>query len=496
MAGTALTSPVKKRDAQSFVLGLSLYITIIYLPFATAVPMSFSSSQYRLVVATCCVLVAGMTLISGFATKTPLIIVPALGTTFLIAPFLTQLNWLTLSLSCLSAGIIAAFLGASGLRRHLLDHLPPEILMGIRAAIGTLIGSSAIATLQECAGRNGHTQPDLLYVGFVIAVIALSLWDRLSDLLALVMTVPKNPVFRALTQLHYIAVPVALALFCYWSGFEMDSGLGHVPSGMAPLTESAQLLMAVPLTFSMAFILITDIPGHPYEFLSRSPSMQQKLDRDDDLRDKQIERGFLVDALGAGVSAGLIGFHIPIAPSIYVAENAVAHEFEWTSYGGATVAAICFLATGLALFAFPQAVTLAGGYITLGVTPVLFFIAIKMVSRSMFIGVDLVSELVPEYVEGGKRALGAERRKRAHVTSAEALDFYVPGALMILLTFTRVGLSLSLPVGIVASSILRYSRKKRRSNEEETAPEVNGTLFTFAFISIIFWIAVHLGSGS
>lgn len=450
----------------TITLGVSSFITVSYLPFCVAASFFSSQEGYFRCVAFGFLVASVLTALSGFLTKSPLVVIPALGTAFLLEPYVTgNIPMWILASACIIAGLVVAALNQFGVRKQLMEELPEEIKLGIRAGVGTLIGSTSIKFVIDCVKDSNSSKLPILL--FAVAVLLLSIWDRMAPYLERRRFATKGLSY-VFQQLHYVLIPVCVLISAIHFNLPMDLDLApgkDLDYQAAPL--NMQLMTSLAIALALSFILIADIPGHPCEILTASEIKINKNHAiEESLIETRVKGGFLTDALGSILSGGTMLLGTPVPPSLYVSENNLVRDFEsWGNGKAPYVTAALFAITSAAIFLFGRNLSVFFPYIFIAISPVLFFISLKMIARSM----------IPE----GKNAPKIDNPESLTKEEfSERMDFYLTPALMILLAFTHLGLAVSIPAGIILSVILRILRKDDTTTYKR--PISSGLQFLFA----------------
>lgn len=473
-------SEMNRGIGMALVIGVSLFITLAYLPFSVGNLVATNKFNFILTVSSSFIVTGVLTISSAILTRSPLAIVTPLGTTFLILPFLQDRLldlWVVAATSCI-AGIIVFITAISQWRKKLLESLPEEIILGVRAAVGSLVADQAMRLVRFYSPSRVQDTPNSVFLIFITGVLAMLLWDRVPTyLIRKGKLAPKNDPKYILVQLHYILIPAIIVAVLYFGLVD-----GHVPeTSYASFGPSAyalfpQTMMAIPLLIVLVYILLTDVPGHPFEIL-RDPSVYAYSFRKKEEIDKCVSSAFCLDGASALIAGSLIFFGLIVPPAIYVSENNAVRDFDWENGGGGIVAGILFGMSGLILFIFPILIAALAKFIFLAVAPVLFFISLKMIARSM------VREAEVEHRSSSQTDAPFVKFK----THSLALDTYLPTALMILITsYAGLGLIVALPIGVVTAIILRKFR-----NEVVEGP--TWVLFWLSVTSMFFWTMVTYG---
>lgn len=471
------------KQAETAVLGFSVFITLLYLPFA--VPLQFAANQqdYVRIAGASCLVTAALTLLTAIRVGLPVATIPALGPALLLAPLVQsgQVSVEAMAIGCILTAAVTWGLAITGARRVLLDQLPEEIFLGIRAAVGSIVALTSL----ELIDSYPRESKAILFPLFYTAIAGMLLWDRW-------MSAKRrdgehrSTLLYFLTQLHYLAIPVALAAIAFHWNLIPDSGPEFqklLPSENKP---AEQALVMLPVCVALLFLLVTDIPGHPYDIM-QSREVLPRLKNPRHI-DRRVRRGFKVDAIGTAVSGLCFFFHIPVPPPLYVTENNLIRDFNFISNIAGFYAALLFAGLGACLLVYPGDAFMWSRYAFLAVAPVLAFISIKMIARSMIKDQEVEEDHAPAAPEGSPPASAAPSRQLAppqFKRYADAVDFYIPAALIILLTsFPKVPLVLALPVTVVASCLFRVLRKA----DVEPAVWVS---FVCAAISMFCWFVVQ-----
>lgn len=313
-------------------------------------------------------------------------------------------------------------------RFTLLESIPGELKLGVKAGVGVLLASQAIDSLHK-PNDGGFDNFKIVFFTVGLALLIAS------DVFA------KRDVRRALgaslSGFMKLIVPLALGFIYHRAG-------PVAPTPGAPLSEfiffklnlSSCSPESIPLgmilismlcfTLILVFIIVTDIPGTPYEIFKLEKPADEKQ------YDQAVEGSFFVDSIMA-IANPLIN----LGPSIYYSENFIAKDFGNDALMSRKPAIICaFGYVGFAAFIAltPLQIPIAAlKEVSLSaVAPVLFLVGLKITASSM----------LSDYEKG------IEDKSKGRQRSNFTLYYYMPAAATALITHFA-GLSLGLPVGVI-----------------------------------------------
>jgi hypothetical protein len=441
--------------SEAWVLACSLVVTIMYAPFAIAallshrlpaVPLSFLLSTTFLSI--------GIgTLLSSYLTGTGLVVAPAVGMAIFVSQVksetltLWQLLLVTVLVGFAALALAHPFSEGKSFTQKLIEDLPRPIKVGVRGGIGTLLVTQAIEGLKQAISLkpgDSNVIANVAVWGFIISSALL----LTSDLMFKTgKTVNRANGFASVGA--YIMIPLVFLGTLFFVGafpamqfvndIQIPRHISELPIFNYQVTAGdriSQLATMVSFFFVILFILVTDIPGSPYDILYKAAAQARgtaSVTQPKTQSDNAIKNSFIVTAIMTMINpfAGMF-------TSVYYAENHVAVHDNYSDEGGrrigttssiAVIAAAIFLIFGV-LFLFVQMPNDdISQWLLVAVSPSLFCIGIHITARALYL--DFKEELT----------LGGER----HMPT---VSFFVSVSLTIILTHL-IGLELALPIGII-----------------------------------------------
>lgn len=405
-----------------------------------------------------CFIAVGLSwMMSGAATRTPLILGPAVGLLAFATQFQQAVNSGEVNITGYHLLVASAFAGLVVLlltrtRLAILKSIPEPVRLGINGAVGALLAHAAIGYLvalsslaEWVAAAAGATVLVALYAHRLF-------WrSRLKD------KRPPGTTFRGLlAEGHYVAsVLVAITVFLAWNGFSCGTSLDCIDirdvlvydnlwhegvRGLADLEPNERLLLGAYVLVTV-FVLLTDIPGTPYKLL---PSEHEG-------REGAVQRSFLVDGVAA-VFYPLLG----MTPPIYYSENYVVRDMSdsdapWDGKP-AIAMGLLYVLVGVGIVGLSRYGVIAGlPRLPAGlVSPVLLWLAMVIVSDGM------LSEEEGEGRESKPVPRDPER----------TFNFYMPAAAAIVTT-PRLGMAAGLAAACGVYVLVKLSGEGDLQKKED-----------------------------
>jgi hypothetical protein len=263
------------------------------------------------------------------------------------------------------------------------------------------------------------------------------------------------------------------------------------PSAIACNLLGSGLLYAMPLALLFLFIFLTDIPGTPNEMLERG----RQIVSDYPVRERrEVHASFLADSAMA-----IINPFMRITPSIYYAENLILRGGQEHNVGNALPAVLCglfYLLAGVFLGFSDFDVGQFKALSLAAVSPILFYIGIRVVANSMVAG------------RSDNRA-GISPSTDSIVTAALAIDYfyYLPTAPAIILT-PLINFQVAIPVAILVywacyatrqenttSTTFTQADPKRQGAATRQQPQIIAALGIASVVILLIWLATIYTQG-
>jgi hypothetical protein len=257
----------------------------------------------------------------------------------------------------------------------------------------------------------------------------------------------------------------------------------------------------MPLALLFLFIFLTDIPGTPYEMLERG----RQIVSDYPVREpREVDASFLADSAMA-----IINLFMRITPSIYYAENLVLRGGQEHNVGNALPAVLCglfYLLAGVFLGFSDFDVGQFKALSLAAVSPILFYIGIRVVANSMVAEYERSQNLIAG--RSDNRA-GISPSTDSIVTAALAIDYfyYLVTAAAIILT-PLINFQVAIPVAILVywacyatrqenttSTTFTQADPKRQGAATRQQPQIIAALGIASVVILLIWLATIYTQG-
>ena len=450
-----------------FLASVSLYILVLYAPFAIAAHLApLLDVPIQFVVAVTFISMAISTALSARATGTGLVVAPGVGMALFVSQTVqsgTPIGQLLLA-AIIAGGVSIIFCIKSkdpkrphiSYRQKFLDGIPLPVKIGVRGGIGALLASVALDNLLNF--RNYSTSPDIfriLVFIFIFGVIAILLSDQIQVWLQekqdAIHTLFRD-VMLLCVRIFQISLPFIILLLLYkLSLFELSQSntvstsdsikyLAHVPSIIFDIFSGnnsfeAKVGPSVIFACIMLFIFIIDIAGSPYDLL-RELSDERHMK-------KTIDNSFNVISIWSAITP-----FFGLFSSVYYAENNIVTRHDdlrnrslGISHSAVTASitgffcAFLFLITGILLLSYGIIFITPTPEIWLkfAVSPTIFCLGIHLTAKSMRGDFERKQDIIQSDQPGH-----SEQRM---------IEFFIPVSLTVLLTHF-IGVQYSFPFGM------------------------------------------------
>lgn len=443
---------------------VNLFLVTIYAPFTVSSLLSAGQPELATFYAVATLLAMALgTLISGHLSRTALVLAPAIGMTLIMQKVVSEgiLSYRQALFASVVAGILSvlfALRSESGksLRFHILSNIPGEIKLGIKSGVGALLATQALENFSELTGPMAPyaAATETVLALWVGAVFILLLSDLKLRVLPSTDGGAKPDIGSALMRWVCLSATAIVGLLLAWVGW----GVGNWPATESGGTDIVSMLqnsagstlrlfcsplsdftLALPLTLLFLFLFLTDIPGTPYEMLGVAKTGKTPSQLDESV---EINRSFFADATMA-----ILNPILRIPPSIYYAENVVlerGHEDQIKNSFVAVLCAALYLAIAVALISIEFDVESFRTLSLFAVSPILFYIGIRVVAVSM-----------------------RSERKESPRTD---LFYYLPAATAVILTpVPAISFQLAIPISILVYAICQWAAPGLDQEEAQTA---------------------------
>lgn len=443
--------------------GLALFFSMYYIPgvnpeILKMVGMPVSATLFGTFLA----IIAGN--LSGvYATRTGLMIAPAVGISAFFASFVQSsqphLDWRHGMVGCLIAGtLFAATSCFTNLRDQIVADLPESISKAAKAAIGALLVKKAFDLFIEGTQSHLNTKLGIVFVSLGVAIIIL--FFLLRNKLSHTNTRYYYLISFLLRTEFVIVVSLVTFLLYKYQGTYIDSlplrtefaFLWQDPSIVQPWNWDFDKVILISVFAGVIwFVVMSDIPGTPSEVLPDALKTSES--------GRAVRKGFLNDGIFT-----LLSPMFGTTPTIYYAENQILRDFGVYSknVGLWTIAIFCALFIGILVSQEFNLANLALGRLIppVAVIPILLFIGMYIIAVSFW--------RVPDYDQ---------------VSLARSTQYYLPSAIAVILT-PRIGLEYAYPLAILSYWLVR--------GETDVHGPTFGWISVGAGISLFVFIMVFL----
>lgn len=501
-----VSDPNNKPSAPNIILvGLSIVFITAYAPFTIA---SFISKKIpdvplEVLVSSVFFSMAVGTFLSAGLTRTGLIVAPSVGIAALIKLTSPEsVSFAQALLATVGASCIALYLSRSpsngqfgSIRRQILDSIPPPIKAGVRGGIGALLAVAAYSSLAIIKEKDlEHYNIAIFAVVFGVAaiLIAEALQRRLETMpeyrVSILMLLLRSsnfivPIvtFFVLNVAEIVPLPGVRSEFVLPSQFS----LWNIEWPQNKSEGLKNILMIGVFTLVILFVLITDIPGSPYDLLQEFEDEKKSNDL--------IDRSFQVQSLVSAVNPFLNLF-----TSVYYAENHIITRDEESkkalgSPAPAYLAGTVFLLFAALMFCLDFNFVLMSLWLPVVVAAPLFCLGIRLTARALLL----------DATDAKMEARVSRRSRTSASEGAHDYGDHIPVA-VIIITSHFLGFELALPLGILYFNIYRSGVTKdplvlRRATsvvDHETNPDdrIYEKIIIFgAFVVALVLSMVRLG---
>jgi adenine/guanine/hypoxanthine permease len=442
--GQAHSESAGESISNDLLVGLTLLLSISYAPITIAGLLTSSGMPHHVALCASIVSIAIGCLLSALLTRTPFVIAPAVGMAALLQASTTpSFSWQQGLLSFAAAGVAALVLSLMGdKRRAVLDSLPEEIRLGISGGVGAILVTSAWDQVKATSALSEAQKPYMILT-FGLALLILLFGNAVAERLN--NQNDGSVWYRAkLSASQAIPILVVISVGLLWSS-ALDQ---PAESGNLEILTGTQILEGIPRTREAAFsffllglvalfVLLTDIPGTPYELSDpEAPDFEKK-----------VRASFKVDSIMA-----ILNCVIGTVPSIYYVENNATRHFRPARPLSAIVVGLAFAALAWLFFSSPtSAGSLLKAIPPISLAPLLAFIGLTVIARSMLSKRETL----------GAGEMGASVGERHGYN----YYFYMPAAVMIILT-PVISLQFSLPTGVCIYWLYRLADPRGKPTSE------------------------------
>jgi len=123
------------------VAGLTTFLTMAYIIFVNPSILSATGMDKEGLIAVTCIITATATILTGIVAKAPIAMAPGMGlnTFFVVLVASGKMNWQTALGAVFLSGVIFFLLTLTGLRKKVIEAIPPSLVSAIAVGIGLFI---------------------------------------------------------------------------------------------------------------------------------------------------------------------------------------------------------------------------------------------------------------------------------------------------------------------------------------------------------------------
>jgi len=132
----------RKTDIKTEVVaGLTTFLTMAYIIFVNPSILSTTGMDKEGLIVVTCIITATATILTGIVAKAPIAMAPGMGlnTFFVVLVASGKMNWQTALGAVFLSGVIFFLLTLTGLRKKIIEAIPPSLVSAIAVGIGLFI---------------------------------------------------------------------------------------------------------------------------------------------------------------------------------------------------------------------------------------------------------------------------------------------------------------------------------------------------------------------
>lgn len=321
-----------KQNLNCLLAGMTLFVATIYIaPLNTAIFAGTGINGEALFLGTLAVLTVSTALNASYS-GVGFALAPAVGISIFLSTYIvgSGIRWEYALIACSISGLLIFFASCFDERTKLLDAIPFDIRLSAKSAVGTLLVKSAYQAVEQDSLNIGLDESIKVFaIGSLIIIFCLWLSAALEKKLAGASA--KTSIVLEILDVVAKAGFILSIVVCFYL-LSTGENLSIVPAsgdrtfwlwGNADLSSHAsfqQLMLAVPIIITVSFVLLTDIPGTPYELLPDDFTVEMggKVIKKEEI----YRRAFRVDGLAAAFAP------LGSTPPVFYAENYVLRIYS------------------------------------------------------------------------------------------------------------------------------------------------------------------------
>ncbi|MHC5076273.1 MAG: NCS2 family permease [Planctomycetota bacterium] len=123
------------------VAGFTTFLTMAYIIFVNPTILSGTGMNKEALIAVTCIITAIATILTGILAKAPIAMAPGMGlnTFFVVLVYSGEMTWQTALGAVFLSGLVFLILTLSGLRKKIIEAIPPSLVSAIAVGIGLFI---------------------------------------------------------------------------------------------------------------------------------------------------------------------------------------------------------------------------------------------------------------------------------------------------------------------------------------------------------------------
>ncbi len=344
-------STVAPSAGTEIVAGVTTFFAMAYVAFANPAILKSIGLPPAATFLWTCVMAALASGAAGYLVRLPTALACGMGLNAFAVTYATtnHIKWELMLVTCSMAGIAVFLLSIFGARRVLIDAVPRQIILAIKAGVGAVLTSLAFHKTTDFGRVVGAKWAWFLFFVGLAIIIAMHWWyaRRISA------DKPRSPdggqdaaELAPWVKLVYSSgflVSIVVVLLLAWRVSALDTipldqhiwWAWFTPGAYAQIRFGDVFNKCLGFGLAAAFLLMLDIAGSPVDFVS---DKNYNVSLSAEQRTRAVGWGFRVDSF-ANIIAPLAG----VTPLVYYIENHVGWHAGARTGRAAAVVAVLFL---------------------------------------------------------------------------------------------------------------------------------------------------------